>query len=817
MALIPERRSGPGTLGVEKCLNDGVEQGRVSRAGAEKALAAVRRIMAENPTVSEGAAMTEAAKRLAAEAAQQRRQVAMQGLAVNKALEDAASHPKGMGAGVAALFSDDLSGMGNQFNVTNRAATIKGTMHGYMADALEAYRSTALGLRRDTVGLTRFVRELYGEATGDGVAAAAARGWTRATDYGVGEFNAAGGALAQKKEWRLPQSWDRDLVKAAGRDKFLDYMEKATADGRLRIWDWQANAPVDPLRRAEILSNAYEGITDPLKDMVPGQSGAAKLANSRAERRAFEWTSADAWLDFNRTFGTGDAGIFDAIVGHVDHMATDIAMLQRLGPNPARTAKIAIDTAKKAGVEGLALHRLQARWDIVSGVADSPVSHMLAGGFSGVRAWLSSSQLGSAILSSATDFSTLRATAEWNGLSKSGAMMEYLSLLNPANPEHRNLAVRAGLIADSYAQRARSLQRVSVEQIGKSLPHRMAGFVLRASGLEAHTQALKHAFGLEFLGHLADQSGKSFDQLDGPLLRSMKKYGITPEDWDIVRTRGVRDEDGMRLVYPEMLRADGSDRAGNAAANRIMDMINTERGFAVIENTAATKALVPGMNLRPGSFEGELIRSLTQYKAFPISMMAKHMMRGMEGYRGGDHGKYMVGLAVSLTMMGAFAVQLKEIAKGKDPRDMTDWKFWGAAFMQGGGAGILGDFLNSATTRADQSFYMAFFAGPTGSLIDETVKTTFGQAGRALGDKDTNIGRDMARFIRRNTPGTSLWYSRLALDRLLWDRLQEVADPKAGAAWRRMEDRARKETGQQFWWRPGQTSPSRPPGPTSAP
>jgi hypothetical protein len=814
MALIPERRTGPGTLGVEKCLNDGVEQGRVTRAGAEKALAAVRRIMEENPGVSEGAAMSKAAQRLEIEAAIQKRQVAMQGLAVNRALEDARAHPNGIGAGVAALFARDISGRGVQFNVETRAASIRGQMHGMMSQALEAYRSTALGLRRDTLGLTRFVRELYGEGTGDGVAAAAAKGWTRATEFGVTEFNAAGGNLARKEAWRLPQSWDRDLVKAAGRDKFLDYMEKATADGRLRIWDWEADAPVDALRRAEILSNAYEGITDPLSRIEPGQSGAGKLANSRTDRRAFDWTSADAWLDFNRNFGVGDAGIFDAITGHIDSISKDIAMLQRLGPNPTRTAKIMIDTARKEGVEGLALHRLQARWDIVSGVADSPVAHWLASTMSSVRAWLSSAQLGSAILSSTTDFSTMRATAEWNGLSKNGVMGEYFQLLNPANQEHRMLAIRSGLIADSYAQRAQAIQRVSVEQIGRSLPHRMAGFVMRASGLEAHTQAAKHAFGMEFLGHLADQSGKAFDQLDGPMQRAMTKYGISPADWDIARTRGVYEEDGVRLIFPEMLHQDGADRVGVGVANRIMDMVNTERGFALIETSAADKALVPGMNLRPGSFEGELIRSMVQYKAFPIAMMARHLSRGMEGYRAGDHGKYMVGLVASLTLMGATAMQLKAIANGKDPRDMTDWKFWGAAFMQGGGAGIFGDFLNSATTRADQSLYMAFFAGPTGSLIDEAAKTTFGQAGKIGEDKETNIGRDMARFMRRNTPGTSLWYSRLALDRLLWDRLQEIADPNAGASFRRIEDKARKEVNQEFWWSPGQAAPAR--GPNAA-
>jgi hypothetical protein len=421
-----------------------------------------------------------------------------------------------------------------------------------MADALEAYRSTALGLRRDTVGLTRFVRELYGEATGDGVAGAAARGWTRATDYAVDRFNAAGGDLLKKEAWRLPQTWDGEAVGRMGRERFLDYMEKATADGRLRIWDWEADRAVDPIRRAEILSQAFERITDPLADMVPGAGGGAgKLANSRDQRRAFEWTSADAWLDFNRTMGKGDAGIWDAITGHIDGMANDIGMLERLGPNPNAAIRHLIDTAKKGGETGFGLLRLQATADYVTGRATSPAVDWLARGFANARAWLSSAQLGSAVYSSVTDFSTLRATAAWNGIGANGVMGEYLRLLNPANDADRKLAVRAGLIADGWAQRARAAQRTTMEEIGQTLPNRLAGFVMRASGMEAHTQAAKWAFGMEFLGHLADQSGKSLDQLDAPLRRTMTRYGISPGDWDLIRTRGLLDAEGTSIIFPE--------------------------------------------------------------------------------------------------------------------------------------------------------------------------------------------------------------------------------------------------------------------------
>ena len=988
MALIPEPRTGPGTMSVEKCLNDGVEQGRITRAGAEKALAAVRRIMDENPGVGEGAAMSRAAKELEIQAAQQKRQIALQAIAVSRAVQDAETHPDGIAAGVRGIFARDISGKGQTFNVEGRAAAVRGILHGMMADALNAYRSKALGLRRDTLGLTRFVRELYGESTGDGTAAAAARGWTTATDYAVDRFNAAGGTLARKEAWRLPQSWDADAVKAKGRDAFVDYMERANAEGRLRIWDWEADAPVDPLRRAEIISQAYERITtNGLVDMVPGQGGSTKLANSRSQRRAFEWTTADAWLDFHRTYGTGDAGIFDTITGHIDGMAQDIAMLERLGPNPKAAARLLIDTAKKAlatddqaktwGTKAKELfvdpmEQVQATWDHVSGQAASPVVEWRAKFFGGVRAWLSSAQLGSAVFSAVTDFSTLRATAAWNGLSRNGVMGEYLRLLNPANDGDRLLAVRAGLIADGWAQRARAAQRTMMEEIGQTLPSRMAGFIMRVTGNEAHTQAAKWAFGMEFLGHLADQSGKTFGALDAPLRRTMQRYGLDAGAWDLIRTRGILDDEGVRLVYPEQLVRGGSaappvdeaalrgrvaqaeaayqaspaavldpepyarfdemvaalgekerkpfqahgtslqgalsllrdgidpardfhsgplipgkngvdttrtrnpviflsapgqsvketgiryavlqgpaeairddlaasfpevrfltldeagavirrgvlptpgvaggtiDRTGQEVATRLLEMINTERGFAVIEPGAAEKAVVLG-STRAGSWSGEFWRASAQYKAFPVSMMARHMVRGMQAYRAGDHGRYMVGLTVSLTAMGALAMQLKEVAKGKDPRDMSDWKFWGAAFFQGGGAGILGDFLNSSLTRADRSFYMTAIGGPTAGLIDDFMKLTGANIAATAEGKNANFGRDMANFVRRNTPGSSIWYTRLALDRLMWDRVQQLADPEASRAFSRMESRAQQETGQRFWWGPGDAAPERAP------
>lgn len=793
---------------LEKCLNARVEAGALTKEQAREALRLVRRFEAES--LSEPAAIAKAAEELAHAANKARQQTALQILAVARVTEEAAAHPKGIAAGVASIFARDMWGMAGHSNVEARYKAVLGVLHAMFADGLDAYRSKVAGLSRDTIGLQRFVRELYGENTGDATARAAAQAWREATDYAVERFNAAGGDLRHKETWNLPQHWDAVRVKAAGQAAFRDYMLTAFHEGRLTIRDFDTGERVSAERAAEIIDQAWARIeSGGLVDLVPGQAGGRKLANSRNQARAFEWTSADAWLDFNRRFGVGDAQIYDLLTGHLDGIARDIAQLEILGPNPQHTARVLIDTARKGGAREYEVHKLEAIWDHVSGAANSPVSEGIATFFRGVRAWLTSAQLGSAALSSVTDFATLRRTAAFNDIPAVRVMRQYLALLNPAHRADRVKAVRLGLIADAWAQRAAGATRHQAEVVGHELPGRIAEFVMRASGLTAHTQAGRWAFGMEYLGHLADLAKTKFDALPAGIRAGFARHGIDAAMWDRIRNGPMYEDAGVRFVWPEALAKTG-DRADLEAASRLLELVNTEMDFAIPTPGALERAILIGKN-RPGTLSGEFWRASAQYKTFPLTMMTMHLMRGLSSYRGGDRGRYLAAIALSTTVMGAFAMQLKEIAKGRDPRDMTDARFWGAAFMQGGGAGILGDFLYAGLSRADRSFYMTAIGGPTAGLVDDLARLTGANIAQTAEGRDSNFGAELARFVRMNTPGSSLWYARLAMDRLLWDRLQEMADPHYAARFARMETRALTEYGQEFWWRPGEAAPRRAP------
>jgi hypothetical protein len=800
MSLFPDRRT-PGTPNVAKCLGDAVDQGRLSREQAEEALAYVKRLMDERPGTSEGAAAAQAAAELKEKAELGRRQAARQILVADARMKEATSHPDGMTAGVAAIAARDITGKATYGNLEGRIEAIRGELHARVGTMLDAYRTKTLGLTRDTLGLRSFVAELYGETTGDGVARASAMEWNKVTEYVRARFNAAGGNIKRLEHWRMPRMWVPDKVKRIGQAEFTKDLHDAFASGELKIVDWETGDAVDALRRAEIISQSFETIsTDGFNKFLPGRTSSAKLANARQERRAFEFTSAAAELRFNEKYGVGDAGLFDMLVGHLDGMARDVAMLEKLGPNPEAMIRLLIEMAVKAADGWAPAYRLQNLFDHVTGAATSPVSERFATFMRGTRAWLTSTHLGSAFLNAPSDFATMHSTAALNGLSTTGMMSRYLSLMNPTNAADRLKAVRAGLIADAWSQRAYAMQRQSLEEFGTGLPTLVAEVVLRGSGQNAHVQSAKWAFGLEFLDALADRAGKKLTDLEPEFQRAMQRYGIDEPTWNTVRANTFTDEDGMVTIWPEHIASIG--RREQEAVSRIMEMVNSEARFASPEPDAVDRALTLG-STRPGTFIGEfLVRNTMLFKSFPVTMLTRHVMRGMGEIRAGDRGRYMVGMVLGMTVMAAFSLQLRALLTGKDPRDVLDASFWGAAFLQGGGAGILGDFLNSSLSRDGRGF-IETLAGPVNGLYKDLAVMTVGNLPAAFDPKkESHFGRELGRFVQRYTPGSTLWYSRLALDRLLWDRVHELLDPEWNSRARQIHRQAMKERNQEFFWGP---------------
>jgi hypothetical protein len=296
----------------------------------------------------------------------------------------------------------------------------------------------------------------------------------------------------------------------------------------------------------------------------------------------------------------------------------------------------------------------------------------------------------------------------------------------------------------------------------------------------------------------------------------LRRHGLNDVDWEAIRLDASGKPVSADFLTPTAVRdALVAQNLDPTIAERYLAMTLMEAQYATLTGTLRGRATMT-MGTRPGTVSGEVIRHLGQFKAFAVNiailqierMAREFVSQGL--WRGAQYASFaMIGAMVG----GALIEQLQHLRNGKDPRDMTDPKFWGAAAVRSGGLSIWGDLLYSAENRMGGGMAQTI-GGPTAGTFQDIANLTIGAAKKSLvlaPDDKTNLGRELTNTIRRYTPGTSIWYLRPAWNRIFMDNLQRITDPDADAHFRRQIQKARKDFNQEFFWAPGQRAPSRGP------
>lgn len=247
-------------------------------------------------------------------------------------------------------------------------------------------------------------------------------------------------------------------------------------------------------------------------------------------------------------------------------------------------------------------------------------------------------------------------------------------------------------------------------------------------------------------------------------------------------------------------------------AERYHEMVLQETAYAVPEPTLRSTAIMRG-GTRPGSLLGEAALAFGQFKSFGVAVALLH---GGRFFNELAQGRKAAGFAyagaalATLTMLGMASMQLKQMAKGEDPRDMSDWRNWGAAMVQSGGFGIYGDFFLADQNRLGGGLTQTI-VGPIPGRAADIMKATIGNIQEASDPTKlkTNAGREILKNVKAWDPLASLWLTRTAWDRLVYNNLQRVVDPEAAMAFQRQVDVARRDRKTGYWWRPGTDAPDR--------
>ncbi|MGB1390970.1 MAG: hypothetical protein ACPG61_19005, partial [Paracoccaceae bacterium] len=506
-------------------------------------------------------------------------------------------------------------------NVQSLSDAMIRSVNAGLNDTLKATGRNIVGNSRDTVMLRDLMRELHAQDSGNPQAKAMAKAVRHQQRRMRQMFNAHGGDIGEIDDFGVSHSHDAGRIRNAGYQAWADAV--APKLDWARITDFRTGKPFSsagtPPPRAQIdafLKDVYDGITTRgWDDREPSLTvGGKALYNRHAEHRVLHFKDGDAWLDYNKAFGTSDP--FSAMIGGLHGMAREVAQMRVLGPNPRMGLEYASQVARKklelAGdVKVLAkadrsAKRAKTLLAHVSGAVNVAEHEGWSRFFSNTRSVLTSIQLGSAMLSSTTDMVTISHAAAAVGMNPKNVLSRSVKLM--ASQASRESAARAGYVFDTLSATGTAAARYTGDLVAGEFAGRLSDFVMRASGLSFWTDMNRTAFQMEFAGFLADNAARSFDAIDAPLRNMLSRRGITAQDWDLLRDPNAMftEPGGGTFITPfhwlehqtTLPRAEAE-----GLAMRLQMAIEEQLEFAVPTANVEMRALTIGDNA-PGSIMG---------------------------------------------------------------------------------------------------------------------------------------------------------------------------------------------------------------------
>lgn len=648
------------------------------------------------------------------------------------------------------------------------------------------------------------------------------------------DANKEGAWIRKAAGYIVRQSHDMNRISSAG-------YEAWRADA-LKLFDIQkmhelhGSTDTEAMLRAEYTDLAAGNHLHLQKDeeLAGAFLGPANLAKKLSQSREIYFKDADAWFDYNQKYGAKN--LREAFIGGLRSRGESTGLMRVLGTNPeAMVKRITQELEERAKLAGdsealkdlkNSRHELSNYLKAVDGTMSIPGHETAARVSATVRGIETMAKLGGMIASQLNDIAIYGMSMRYNGRSFLGGMGEAVAGLGKSlkSEERRQLLASLDVVLDSM-----------VGELGRTGSFNEPGSMAKSMQLfmklnlsQWWTEHLRASASMGLSHHLALNKQMAFEALNADMQRSLSIYGIDAARWDMLRQLPQKLADGREYMTPEQVRglpdalfenhikATGGTLNDTAIANARIDLENKLRnyivdntGFAVLDPDAKTKAIMLN-GTQAGTVSGELMRFLTQFKSFTGAYMQKSLGREMfgRGYEGDSFiGAFRNGngemrgvaqLMVMSTLMGYASMTIKDLIKGKTPRDITDpaigWKVMLAAMVQGGGAGIYGDFLFGEASRMG-SGTVESLAGPVISTVGRMIDLYH----KALRGDD--VAANAFKEVLNNTPYLNLFYTRIALDYAFLYNIQEHLNP---GYLRRMERRMQQENGQTFLVRPSE-------------
>lgn len=622
--------------------------------------------------------------------------------------------------------------------------------------------------------------------------------------------NDAGAWIGKEAGYIVRQSHDaltvgRDFAK--WRDTIMPRLHERTFDG---VRD-----------REDFLLKAWEGIKSGLHHKTNDQSakmagfkGPSNLAKKVSQERVLHFKDADAWFEYNETFGTGS--LLESVASGLNNAANATALMRVWGPNPQAAFEADIARLQKKNIndpkelDKLRGNILKSDFDILTGQAQRVGNASIAAFGANFRAINTMTGLGGAVLSGLSDIPAQAATLKHNGIGYLEGTYAGLESIFRGRGSQEQKEIASALGAGLQGVMGDIYQKFGATDTLNGKMSKAMRLFFKANLQRWWTDSLKTGVALILSRNMELQRRKPFSSIDSRFVTNLRRYGIGEKEWAHIQRMDTKAADGRNYITPDGVDTLGlSKREASELKSKLSSYYAGQIAEAFSDVGVRTRSIATWGGHARGTVAGEAIRGLMQFKTYGISFTSNHLLREWQRGAKPDYAGFAYMMA-GMTTMGYASMVAKDIWKGRTPRVPTDWesgsKIWAAAFAQGGGAGIFGDFLFGEFSRSGSSPIGAL-AGPSFGKVEQALKL-FGSikdvasgavANGEAGDELNTAGDQAYKFVKDNIPGLNLFYAKAALEYGVLHSIQEAMNPGALA---RMERRVERDNGQSFFLSP---------------
>jgi hypothetical protein len=694
--------------------------------------------------------------------------------------------------------------------------------------------------------------------TGNKDALIVAKIFAKAAERARVDLNKLGASIGKLDGWAGPQMHNDLRMLEAGKDKWVGFIVTKLDLDRTFSEGWEPDQVNEML--GDIYDTIITGLSNKPTAASKGQRvNPANLAKTLGASRVLHFKDAANARAYQDEYGVGNT--FTGMIAHLRRSAHVAAAMETLGPNPQIMFDGLADSLKRRiKADPKIAAKDKAEWvdaidtqsasfrtamDIALGLNSRPENVTFAKIGQDIRAVASMSKLGGATLTSIpSDTMTTAMASMFRGNNVIAAFYNQIAGVLQGRPkgEAAEISYLLGEGFDAILGYMSNPYAALDGPIGRLAGLQQAFF--KWNGLAWWTDVSRSVAGRTIAAEMGMRAKSAFKDLPDRYRDLLGRHGIDAVKWDAIRSAKLRNANGKDYVTPDRIaeiddamiepivakrlaaarkasrvdeaksQAVKDERMADYMARResilddgrreleldVLRFVADETSYSVIETDAKSQRIMQwNQTVRPGTFAGEAIRMVMQFKGFPIAFVERSLGRMTVGQRKGiskgEHAAHIGTFLAGMIMAGYAAMVAKDTLKGHwPPRDPADWRTWMAALQQGGALGIYGDFLFSKVNRFGGGIVETLL-GPTVGTVGDLVNTGLDARDFAL-----SLGNDEFAGAAAFSTGTGLipfgnvFYVKPALDLLILDSLREALSP--GYLRRQMRNRER-EYGQQ--------------------